>query len=69
MKTVTQRQPKPLADRLRAWRLSHRWTQDMAAEFLDVNRRTYENWELGSAAPRGIGLKALEARIKGNVSP
>ncbi len=53
----------PLSARLRLWRVSHRWTQAMAAEHLRVSERTYENWEAGTNEPRGIGLKALEEMI------
>lgn len=35
----------------------------MAAEYLHVSERTYENWELGANEPTGIGRRALEEAI------
>ncbi len=58
-----EQENKALAQRLRAWRIINGWTQGMAAEYLSVNRRTYEAWEVARRMPVGIGRIALISAI------
>jgi len=50
---------------LKAWRKKLRLTQPAAATELGVSVRTYQEWEQGRMAPRGIALQALLERIGG----
>jgi transcriptional regulator with XRE-family HTH domain len=43
-------------EELRAWRQREGLTQREAAEFLKVNRRTYEDWEYGRFVPDHLEL-------------
>lgn len=43
------------ADQVKAWREALGWTQEKAAEYLDVPVATYRNWEWGRRAPSHIG--------------
>lgn len=40
------------------------FTQEEAALRLQVNLRTYQQWECGRRSPRGLALTALAERIK-----
>jgi DNA-binding transcriptional regulator YiaG len=44
-------------------------TQAMAAEFLGVPYRTYQDWELGRSTPSGITLRAILEKIKRKPKP
>jgi transcriptional regulator with XRE-family HTH domain len=52
-----------LADRLRAFRRTHRLTQEAASERLGVPLRTWQNWEISRNTPRGFALHALEQEL------
>jgi DNA-binding XRE family transcriptional regulator len=49
-----------LGRRLTARRDELRWTQAQLAEHLGVAVNSVRNWELGTSAPRGLYLKAVE---------
>ena len=57
-----------LSKQLKEWRKGAKhnfpYTQAAAAEVLGVPLRTYQQWEQGRQAPRGIALKAVLERIK-----
>ena len=50
------------ADELKRWRHREGYTQAAAAAFLDVNPRTYQEWEQGRQEPdqKGPIRKAIE---------
>jgi transcriptional regulator with XRE-family HTH domain len=57
----SQDQLNRFAKALRAWRGDRNLTQAEAAEELGVPTRTFQNWELGNAAPQASGLAKLRA--------
>jgi len=55
-----------LAARLTAERLRRGWTQAQAAERIGVSLRTFQQWELGAADPRGkLARVAIERFLGG----
>ena len=59
--------PEPLDVRLRERRLRlypQLTIREYAESILGVPYRTYEGWELGARAPKGLALEALEKKLK-----
>ena len=50
---------KKFARKLKEWREENDFTQQEAADRLDVSRRSLENWEQRRAMPQGFGLSAM----------
>lgn len=57
--------PKPLADRLRAYRTARGLSQSEAAAALGVNVRTLQGWESGRFEPKGLALEMLNHKLTG----
>ena len=55
---------KTLPAQLRAWRRRLGLSQSGAALRLGIPKRTVENWEQGTNAPRGLALQSLLATIR-----
>jgi DNA-binding transcriptional regulator YiaG len=51
--------PRKFARALKAWRDDRGFSQRDAAEFLEISKRTLENWEQERATPRGYAVVAL----------
>lgn len=52
-------QQKTIAQRLKAWRLAHDYTQSDAARELGMPFRTFQDWERDVAHPSGFTLSCL----------
>ena len=50
--------------KLLAWRRRWNLSQIQAATALRVTKRTIENWEQGTRAPRGLARDALLAKLQ-----
>jgi len=48
---------------LKKWRRSKRFLQKQAAEFLEVNIRTYEGWETGHSVPHALSISEIKRRM------
>jgi DNA-binding transcriptional regulator YiaG len=45
------------------WRSSRKLTQPKAAALLGVPYRTFQDWEYGRRAPRGLALELITAKL------
>ena len=52
-----------LSDALRAWRKANHYTQERAAEVLDVSPNTYTTWEHVGIIPRYDRLEQIASAI------
>ena len=50
---------RAFAKTLVAWRERNDYTQQEAADYLGVSKRSLENWEQERAMPQGFGLNAM----------
>ena len=51
--------PKKFARALKEWRERKEFSQRDAAEYLEISKRTLENWEQARATPRGYAVVVL----------
>ena len=51
--------PKKFARALKEWRVRKDFSQRDAAEYLEISKRTLENWEQARATPRGYAVVVL----------
>jgi DNA-binding transcriptional regulator YiaG len=58
-----KRPGKDFCRKLVAWRGREGFSQRDAAEFLDMSKRTLQNWEQGVSFPTGLALRYIEAMI------
>ena len=54
---------------LRTLRSQLGWTQEQAAEIADVDRRTYQRWELGEITPKRLVIRMLRSILAGQIPP
>ena len=60
---------KEFKKELRAWRKSRGFVQKEAADFLKVNKRTYEGWEYGRTCPLPLAMAELKRRMEAKSKP
>lgn len=60
---VNRALPGHLGERLRSYRLTHRVTQEAAAELLRVHRATIRRWESGRGIPRQCHAESIKTLI------
>jgi DNA-binding transcriptional regulator YiaG len=51
------------ANLVRAWRLKHKLKKTEASRVLKIPYRTFQNWELGTHEPRGLGRRLIIEKL------
>ena len=65
----TETSVKPLASEIHTLRRQLGWTQEEAAAFAGVDRRTYQRWERGDTEPRKLELQTFRNALRDLIGP